>query len=55
MTLFGKTSLSVAEVAREPEMSPADRQLKVIWDALPRDRLVPEEEAFRLVLEAADH
>jgi hypothetical protein len=52
--MFDKTSLTVAE-AREPEMSPEDRRLRRLYDAIPPDRVVPEEEAFRLVLEAADH
>jgi hypothetical protein len=49
------TSLSVTDVRADIEMSAEDRRLKRLWSALPRDRVVPEEEAFALVLDAAGH
>jgi hypothetical protein len=48
------TSLTPEAVHQQIEMSAEDRRLKRLWNALPPDQVVREEEAFRLILEAAD-
>ena len=48
------TSLTVPEVREGLGLSAEDRRLMRLWAALPADKVIPEEEAFSLILRAAD-